>query len=158
MKFAIFVRGLPEGQERPRYSSASNAFYSPKSAWYKAVYMHARFQRLSARFTGPLRVDLTFYLPRPKSVPPERVWCDQKPDKDNATKATYDALTAAGWWQDDKIIVDGFEKKLYETPRQRPGCLIEVSQVEEPCPKKVGDLESAPCLLRHGDRPQVRRP
>jgi len=75
-------------------------------------------------FTGPVRVDITFYLPRPgyhfrtgarshelKDSAPH--WVDKKPDKDKLERATCDALTSSGVIRDDAQIAAGFVEKLY---------------------------------------------
>ena len=61
----------------------------------------------------------------------------EQPDGDNADKATWDALTRAGWWKDDKQIVVCTGEKLYCDPPMTPaGALITVEVLEDPCLKK----------------------
>jgi len=76
----------------------------------------------------PLRVDLYFYLPRPKGhygtgknagrlkvlAPINHT---KKPDIDNLRKLITDAMTGI-FWRDDSIICEGTTKKIYsDRPR-----------------------------------------
>jgi Holliday junction resolvase RusA-like endonuclease len=74
--------------------------------------------------TGPVRVDITFYLPRPKYhyrsgaranelKPNAPIYVDKKPDKDKLERATCDALTTAGVIRDDAQIASGLVEKHY---------------------------------------------
>lgn len=73
---------------------------------------------------GPVRVDITFYLPRPayhygtgknrsKLKPSAPIWVDKKPDKDKLERATCDALTTSGVIRDDAQIAVGLTEKRY---------------------------------------------
>lgn len=75
-------------------------------------------------FTGPIRVDITFYLPRPRYhfrtgkhanelKPNAPRYVDKKPDKDKLERATCDALTSSGVIRDDAQIASGLVEKLY---------------------------------------------
>lgn len=73
---------------------------------------------------GPVRVDITYYLPRPRYHyrtgkhanelrPNAPTYVDKKPDKDKLDRATYDALTASGAIRDDAQIAAGETVKRY---------------------------------------------
>jgi Holliday junction resolvase RusA-like endonuclease len=73
---------------------------------------------------GPVRVDITYYLPRPRYHyrtgkhanelrPNAPTYVDKKPDKDKLDRATYDALTASGAIRDDAQIAAGDTVKVY---------------------------------------------
>lgn len=73
---------------------------------------------------GPLRVDITFYLPRPRYhyrtgtrsnelKPNAPVFVDKKPDLDKLVRSTGDALTTAGVIRDDAQIACGYVEKRY---------------------------------------------
>lgn len=82
---------------------------------------------------GALRLDLTFVLPRPKSLiwktkPMPRVLHTSKPDRDNLDKCVMDALTGLLWRDDCQVaggelwkwIASGYEQphvemRLYRT-------------------------------------------
>lgn len=76
--------------------------------------------------TGPLCVDLVFYMPVPKSASKIKkrqmlqgmIFPIGKPDRTNLAKLMEDCLENAGILSNDSIIVDGREKKLYgEVPK-----------------------------------------
>lgn len=75
-------------------------------------------------YAGPVRVDITFYLPRPRYHfrtgkranelrPDAPVYVDKKPDKDKLERATCDALTTSGVIRDDAQIAAGYSEKRY---------------------------------------------
>lgn len=74
--------------------------------------------RPSRPITGPVKLDLTFILPRPKdlmrkSAPDGWIPHPKRPDRDNLVKGTQDGLSAAGFWLDDAQIFDGRTVKYY---------------------------------------------
>jgi crossover junction endodeoxyribonuclease RusA len=86
----------------------------------------------------PIRCDLTFYLPRPKShfgtgknaqmlkkSAPTRP--TGTPDRDNLDKAVCDAITAAGVWVDDSQVTSGTIRKRYCLEGQT-GCQIYIAE------------------------------
>lgn len=73
---------------------------------------------------GAVRVDVTYYLPRPRYhyrtgaranelKPNAPTYCDKKPDRDKLDRATCDALTSSGVIRDDAQIADGRTVKRY---------------------------------------------
>ena len=160
---SFFVTGTPAGQPRVKATAFGGhaRVYTPTmvvkdgfkrehpaTAWKRAVRDTASAEWAKAglppvKWSGPLCVNLTFYLPRPKShyqsngalKPTAPMWCEQKPDRDNADKAVLDALTDMGLWGDDKQVCDGRIQKRYAAANpwiddQRPGCLIEIKECE----------------------------
>jgi len=89
----------------------------------KAVFM----DRAGQAVEGPLRVETTFYFPRPKShygtgknsaklKPSAPVYHVITPDIDNLEKAAYDALSmkiGVGFWKDDSQIVEAQPAKRF---------------------------------------------
>ncbi len=154
----FFAAGLPKPQPRAKARAfAGHAqTYNPKTSddWKMIVRNEAekawRAQDpRGAGWEGPLRVDLTFYFPRPKahfksqssaakaanaplilkSTAP--TWHMAKPDRDNSDKAVLDALTNLGIWGDDKQACAGFIEKRYCTPPGLPGCRIKIQEAGE---------------------------
>ncbi len=130
---SLRINGAPDGQKRPRVftniHSGRTMAWSPKSAWAQNVLIQAKMKRPRWPLQGPLDLDLTFWLPRPKSRP-NVVHCDRKPDFDNIAKSVCDALTRAGWWTDDSRIVRATVRKLYENGHHVPGVMIDVEEIE----------------------------
>jgi len=139
---SFFVAGLPKAQPRAK-ARAFGKFaqvYNPKTAddW-KMIVRHEARRAWEASgdpspWSGPLRVDLTFYFPRPKDhfrangelKPTAPVWHTAKPDRDNLDKGVLDALTTLGLWSDDKQVCHGFIRKLYSA--RPPGCSITIAE------------------------------
>lgn len=93
-------------------------------------------------FTGAVAVVIDFYLPRPKGhyrtgrnahllrdTAPTRP--AGKPDVDKLVRSTFDALTAASVWPDDRFVVDVVAGKYYAIPgehRAHVGAQIRISE------------------------------
>lgn len=76
----------------------------------------AEVQAIVPRGT-PVRMTMTFYFGYPKGTAKKRLVDDvpqpQHGDADNRGKAPVDALTAAGWWPDDRFVTAmTFRKRL----------------------------------------------
>ena len=56
--------------------------------------------------TGPVRVELRFHLPRPKSAPKRVTWPTTRPDLDKLVRGCFDAMSDAGVWRDDSQCVE----------------------------------------------------
>lgn len=141
----FFVVGFPKPQPRMRARAfAGHAqTYNPNTAddWKMIVRNEAfRAWRQSGNsngWEGPLRVDLTFYFPRPKShfrangelKPGASIWHTTKPDRDNSDKAVLDTLSNLGIWQDDKQVCDGRIQKRY-CDGGKPGCWIKIQEAQ----------------------------
>lgn len=65
-------------------------------------------------YDGPLRVQVTFYLPKPRTV--TRELPSVKPDLDKLQRALGDMLTIAGIITDDARIVTWHSSKRYGDP------------------------------------------
>jgi Holliday junction resolvase RusA-like endonuclease len=115
---------VPKPQARPRARWFKGPDGKIKSGVYKApaaavaegdlfclAYNHP--SRPAAPLAGPLAVEIAAYFPRPKSVKPDVVFVAKKPDIDNVIKFVLDVLTRAGYWLDDKQVVDTTATKMY---------------------------------------------
>ena len=82
---------------------------------------------------GPVRVRMVFTLPRPAAAK-KREYPHTKPDLSKLVRATEDALTDAGVWEDDARVVELTAAKAYpiipHVPGteilDRPGCVITI--------------------------------
>lgn len=84
----------------------------------QVVYMaRAHLNRTYARWspiTGPVHLVIEFALPRQKDAPKtRRTLPDVTPDLSKLLRATEDALTTAGVWEDDARVVDTTIRKRY---------------------------------------------
>ena len=138
----VWVPGLPVAQPRARAVSFRGhaRMYNPGTAnEWKACVIHAlrgSFGTFPADV--PIRCDLTFHLPRPKShfgtgknaqklKPSAPTRPTGKPDRDNLDKAVCDAITAAGVWVDDSQVTSGTIRKRYCLEGQT-GCQIVITE------------------------------
>lgn len=102
-------------------------------AWRKSVRFVAE-HTMAGRppFSGPLTVQMTFALPRPKSHPKgRRTWPTKRPDADKLARAVGDALTGAVWVDDSQVVFLGIRKQwaLVDTPGP-PGVHVVVVEVD----------------------------
>lgn len=136
MTIRFFAQGLPKGQPRPKaFSRGGHArVYDPGTAegWKGQVALAARPHLPARPLTGPLKLVLRFYFPRPKSHFTTKGLRDtapryhtSKPDFDNAAKAVSDALTELRMWGDDALVAVCVVEKWYAT--NETGCSIEIS-------------------------------
>lgn len=72
-------------------------------------------------------VETTFYLPRPKTIPPrKRKHPTVKPDIDKLQRALYDAITETHIWHDDCQITDVTSHKRY-ADNNTPGVFLTIT-------------------------------
>lgn len=104
--------------------------------WSSAITMTA-MERVVKGTLAPVRVDLAFSMPRPRShygtgknssavklsAP---LWHVSKPDLDKLVRCVLDALTGVAWY-DDSQVVEVSASKYY---RDQPGVLITLEPLE----------------------------
>lgn len=83
---------------------------------------------------GPLAVKVVTFKKRPqrlnrKKDPDQPMWCDAKPDVDNCLKLLFDAITHAGIWEDDRLVVDVHARTLWAAKNAAPSIFIEIRDV-----------------------------
>lgn len=99
--------------------------------WREDVKLAAlRFRERHSLLTidAPVRLDVTFFMPKPKSV--KRLHPSVAPDLSKLIRGLEDALTTAHFWRDDCLVVEyGSVRKVYATDDllQAPGALISVT-------------------------------
>ncbi len=83
---------------------------------------------------GPVKLAITFHLPRPKSAP-RRMWPDRKPDLDKLVRAACDCLgrRGAGAIHDDAQVVLLAATKEYGVP----GMTLFLRPLEQPARKSA---------------------
>ena len=82
---------------------------------------------------GPVVRDITVTVPKPKSAPKRRTtWPVTRfsGDWDHLGRAVSDALSEAGVWRDDSLVVEGTVRKVYPGEGlhalDEPGAVIQV--------------------------------
>jgi Holliday junction resolvase RusA-like endonuclease len=132
----VFGRPAPQGSKRylggnraqgGRFIEASK--YLP--AWRKAMTEAALIaieEQGWERLSGPVEVDVTFYLERPTTVTVKaRPWPIKPPDLDKLVRS-LDGLTDAGVWDDDGQMVVLRASKVYADTRE-PGASIKITAI-----------------------------
>ena len=129
------MRGIPAAQGSKRHVGGGRMVESSRAVgpWREAV--RAETQRAmngSGPMSGPLRIDLSFTLPRPKSLPKRTLFPAKRPDLDKLTRAVLDGLTAGGAWADDSQVVTLVAYKRYPTgpAAEAGGCIINITSEE----------------------------
>lgn len=80
------------------------------------------FGPLKAKYLRPVRVDIQFHLPRPKSAPKYVEYPTTYPDLDKLLRVVLDELTNY-LTHDDRQIVEIHSSKIYADP---PGAIVTV--------------------------------
>jgi Holliday junction resolvase RusA-like endonuclease len=137
----LTVIGLPKGQPRPRafaFHGKARVFDPGTAEGWKNQIAIAFKETAPADFTpfmGPVRLNIIFMFPRPKShfckaglKPNAPALFTSKPDADNAAKAVMDALTTLGTWKDDAQVCNLHVTKQYASGQ--PGATIGISEDE----------------------------
>ncbi len=140
---SVRVDGIPKGQPRSRSRKGQRGVYDPGTAegWKEDVVRAFMPSRPLSPIDEPLRIDIDFYFPRPRTLNPRvraayggssrdiprgAVLFFAKPDRDNADKAVLDALTDMGYIRDDALAADGLLRRRYHGEGGRPGAQIRI--------------------------------
>lgn len=121
----ITVNGRPVPQGNHRVNAHGHTYEANKALgpWREAIRSETQ-RECSAPLAGPVAVDVTFRMTRPKSHyrtgrnahllrdgAPR--YPDGAPDADKLARAILDGLTAGGAFRDDGQVVDLFAHKRY---------------------------------------------
>jgi len=121
----IDVVGVPAPQGSKK-SIGNNRFVETSKklpAWRKAV-REAAEKVVVETLTGPVGVEVVFFMPRPASV--KRLLPTVPPDCDKLIRSTFDSLTNACVWTDDSLVVEIKASKKYADTRE-PGCELTIT-------------------------------
>ena len=150
-------------QPRPKFVRATGRTYTPATAndWkheVRAAFAGAlRAKRPQGELlSGPLRLDMVFWLPRPKShygtgrnaarlKQSARKTPQGKPDIDNLVKALLDAVGEFQGlppllWIDDAQVVEIRARKCYTCHNGHSGASVHVEELSEEEAEKWNDL------------------
>ena len=114
--FTVFGVAVPKARARTvKLPNGQISSYTPAKTreWERWIRAQAVVVKPPEPLDGPLTLEATFYLPRPKSVPRSRRYPEVKPDLDNLLKAVKDALRGL-IYLDDSRIVEVRARKLYD--------------------------------------------
>lgn len=97
----------------------------------KAAYVKIRdaaaAYKPEVRWDGPLMLLVQWCFPADEKHP-RGSWRTSKPDTDNLQKMLKDALTEAGFWVDDCLVVNETVQKFY---LDTPGIYVRIERCEE---------------------------
>ena len=130
----IHVRGNPAPQGSKRHVGGGRLIESSKRlpAWRIAV-QDAALQHLQPIPPGvPVRVEIHFVMPRPKSLPKSRPTppaVKRIGDLDKLCRAILDGLDGPAYADDSQVTILVADKRIAE-PGEEPGARIHVSPVE----------------------------
>ena len=138
MNLSFFAAGIPKAQPRVKafVRGGHAGVYTPDGAeaWKQEVRRQAIANAPESLMTGPIRVELDFFMSRPKAhlgkdglpKPKSPVWHCKKPDLDNLIKAVTDAITDTQKVRlDDSQICQITATKTYAL--QAVGCAVRIS-------------------------------
>lgn len=118
------IAGPPVAMGRPRMTRGGRAYTPAKSR----EYMNMAIEQIKTDWANkppladqPLKLCVQFIHKRPARIKvPGRVLKTTKPDIDNLIKMVMDAISKAGVWVDDNLIVEiqctDYYANSYETP------------------------------------------
>ena len=123
--FSFTVRGLPAAQGSKSFkgmNAQGRAILAESSKavkpWRQDVVNAAADAIEEAEgfqtFTGPVHLIIEFYMPRPTGAPKTRRTVPKSaPDLSKLIRSTEDAMTTAGVWADDSLVIDMTVRERY---------------------------------------------
>jgi len=133
----FFISGTPKSWKAPQFNRKTGSVYKGKQekAWQESVWGQAMPYKPETPWAGPVFLNVTFFLPIPRSWPK---WKQEmarlhkgypmgKPDRTNLLKAFEDVLTGL-FYRDDAQIVTGWVGKTYEDERG-PGVAVALEKL-----------------------------
>ena len=112
VSFCVVGQPVPKARARTVRKGGRTWSFTPKkvAVWEKGVGAEAG-KHVDKPLDGPLSIELTFYMRRPKSRRRE-TWVATTPDLDNLEKAVLDGLSGVVY-TDDKLVVRKSSVKRY---------------------------------------------
>lgn len=110
LSFTVLGEPAPQGSKSVGRNGQLYESSKKVAPWRRAV--KAKVSELSfTPFDQPVEILVMFYLTRPRSV--KRILPSIPPDLDKLERGLFDALTQAGVWADDSLVVKSSTAKLY---------------------------------------------
>lgn len=140
LSFRVYGTPAPAGSKTvvptkagPRVVDGGSAPARQSRATWRQDVVAAAAQAIEAqeweKLTGPVYLHVELIVPRPKGTPERRrdgarYRPTKRPDLTKLLRATEDALTVAGVWADDSLVVQLVARKRYPIGGERPGARI----------------------------------
>lgn len=122
----VYVKGTPVPQGAVRYGKHGRGYHANGGRlkpWRSAVAEEAACSYNGDPISGPVGIELTFVMPRGKTV--KREHPSVRPDLSHLIRAVEDALTGVVY-KDDSQIVEITAFMVYEDEYEEPGVSISV--------------------------------
>ena len=122
MTFTVYGNPAPQGSKRAFVVNGRAVMTENSKAvkpWRTAVEQAVMLasppgsRKDAILFRGPVALDVTFTMPRPKSAKAGARPCGSRNDLDKLLRSTLDALTTAGVYEDDGRVVSMIAEKVY---------------------------------------------
>lgn len=99
--------------------------------WLRVALPMLRARAPAVPFSGPLGVSCLIVLPLQKAKldlkrDTPRDWAPQRPDRGNVLKIVEDAISDAGWWDDDSLVCETIVHKVRAGKHDVPGVHVTV--------------------------------
>lgn len=117
ISFTVVGLPVPQGSKTPGVTKTGRRFVRESNrslpGWRQLVADQAQRHAPPTPLQGPIRLDLTFRLPMPKSLPKRRRLAHTtKPDRLKLARSVEDSLKGI-FWRDDSQVVAGETRKAY---------------------------------------------
>jgi Holliday junction resolvase RusA-like endonuclease len=121
-KTEVFFPIPPRPKARPRFTRYGHAYTPNETLEYEEKVRNYYVATTSDYYEGAIRIELTFYMPIPKSASKKnkRLMVEnvikhvKKPDTDNMVKALLDSINKIAY-KDDSQITQLISRKRYAT-------------------------------------------
>lgn len=141
LTFRVIGRPAPQGSKKSvgnnRFVEASKYLPAWRAAIIAAVKKEFEASGDSTPFTRAVHVDATFFIEKP-AKPKDPDYPITPPDIDKYLRGLFDAITHAGGWDDDALVVSCKPAKVWtgDTPDTYPeaGALVRIRLL----PSKTG--------------------
>jgi crossover junction endodeoxyribonuclease RusA len=130
IKLDIYGDPAPQGSKRIIHGRLVEASSEKLRRWRKAIAAECAAAKGDSNifFTGPVRVEVVFFMPRPKSVKESvRPWPIVPPDLDKLCRGLLDGIGQSEViWGDDSQVVVLLADKVYADNRE-PGATVNIT-------------------------------
>mgnify|MGYP000888725373 CR=1 FL=1 len=120
LSLTVYGHPVPKARARTvRMKNGRTVSYTPAKteSWEDSIRAQALSCRPGQLLDGPLVMEATFYLLRPKSKPKRVKYPATKPDLDNLIKSVKDALEGIIYTNDSRIVDEVIKKRYGDPPR-----------------------------------------
>lgn len=115
----------PVAAARPRIAGKARYYPAAYTAYRKDLAVHLAQHKPAAPLEGQLEVRCEFVMPRPKSSK----FTAPSGDLDNFAKAIWDSLQIAGFFADDRMIMQASLSKRYCTEGEQPHTTVSITKL-----------------------------